>query len=261
MSATDPANAILNLLYRLAEIEAVHACNSLGLLPMLGIAHTDKQNRDSLALDLIEPIRPMCDQIALNLLDTGLGIPYDPVTGRPSYFDRKWVYEKSDGVVRLCPPLTDRLMAESVNLSQAIMPVAHKVAKMLADSADGLVTVRALTKSEKPPAQGKRYYPRVHLRPGVGTADVIPDALWSQVQPILTNRPVKASGSGRRPSPPSREIVAALTLREICRVPWHEVGVKIDTCQAWLTAWTNDGTWPRVKAMCEASGHLGALVT
>lgn len=68
-SAADPVNAMLNYSYALAEAEARLALQALGLDPGLGIVHTDTKNRDSLALDLLEPLRPVADRIVLTLLE------------------------------------------------------------------------------------------------------------------------------------------------------------------------------------------------
>jgi CRISP-associated protein Cas1 len=57
----DPANAILSLAYTLLHAEAVAACHSHGLDPMLGFLHEPAPGRESLACDLIEPLRPRVD--------------------------------------------------------------------------------------------------------------------------------------------------------------------------------------------------------
>jgi CRISPR-associated endonuclease Cas1 len=204
--ATDPVCATLNYLYRIAETECVHACHSLGLSPNLGINHLDKAGRDSLALDILEAIRPACDVVALQYLDTGMGIPYDARTGKPKYFDRRWLTETPDGIVRLCPPYTHQLASHAAELSKTLMPHAHTVAKMLANAASGLVTIRPLAKREKPATKERRYYPRVHLRSGVQASDVISDQLWEQIAPILTGR--KPGKRGRKPEPPTRELAS-----------------------------------------------------
>lgn len=66
--ATDPANALLNYCYALAEAEVRVEIMSFGLDPALGLLHTDEANRASLALDLLEPLRPLVDQLVLELL-------------------------------------------------------------------------------------------------------------------------------------------------------------------------------------------------
>lgn len=117
--ATDPVNAMLNFAYRIAETEAVHACHAIGMHPRLGIMHADKVGRDSLALDLIEPIRPIVDAIILDILS-------EP-------FSRKWVHELRDGIVRLDPPLTHSIVSRSLKLAQAIRPYVERVAGALAE--------------------------------------------------------------------------------------------------------------------------------
>jgi len=66
--ATNPANAILNYLYALLEAETSLACHTVGLDPGLGIFHTDRRDRASLALDLMEAARPAVDSYVLALL-------------------------------------------------------------------------------------------------------------------------------------------------------------------------------------------------
>ena len=56
--AVNPVNAILNYLYALLEAETTIACHAVGLDPTLGIVHADNRGRDSLALDLMEAVRP-----------------------------------------------------------------------------------------------------------------------------------------------------------------------------------------------------------
>src|SRR5207244_4042984 len=66
--ADRPINALLNLNYKLAEIEARLACVAVGLDPGLGFVHTDLARRDSLALDLLETIRPAVDRLVLDIV-------------------------------------------------------------------------------------------------------------------------------------------------------------------------------------------------
>lgn len=60
-SAVNPPNAVLNCLYAMLEAEARLAAAELGLDPGLGVLHRDTPNRDSLACDLMEPVRPLVD--------------------------------------------------------------------------------------------------------------------------------------------------------------------------------------------------------
>ena len=84
--AERPINALLNLVYRLAEIEARFACVRLGLDPGLGVLHADTPGRDSLALDVIEPLRPAVDRFVLELVAERM------------FFKRDFI-ERSDGHV------------------------------------------------------------------------------------------------------------------------------------------------------------------
>ena len=58
----DPVNAILSLSYTLLYHEAINALKIYGLDPALGFYHQPNYNRQSLACDLIEPVRPYLDQ-------------------------------------------------------------------------------------------------------------------------------------------------------------------------------------------------------
>ena len=57
----DPANACLSLGYTLLHAEAVGAAQSAGLDPLLGFYHRPAFGRESLASDLIEPLRAEVD--------------------------------------------------------------------------------------------------------------------------------------------------------------------------------------------------------
>ena len=57
----DPVNACLSLAYTLFYQEAVNAIKTTGLDCALGCLHEPYYNRNSLACDLLEPIRPLID--------------------------------------------------------------------------------------------------------------------------------------------------------------------------------------------------------
>lgn len=57
----DPANVALSLAYTLLHVEAVQACHIAGLDPLLGFYHRPSFGRESLASDLIEPLRGAAD--------------------------------------------------------------------------------------------------------------------------------------------------------------------------------------------------------
>lgn len=64
----DPVNVCLSLSYTLAHLQAVQSCTSAGLDPMLGFYHRPSFGRESLASDLIEPLRPAIDLWVWELL-------------------------------------------------------------------------------------------------------------------------------------------------------------------------------------------------
>ncbi len=57
----DPVNVCLSLAYTLFYQEAVNALKASGLDPALGCFHELYYSRDSLACDLLEPVRPLID--------------------------------------------------------------------------------------------------------------------------------------------------------------------------------------------------------
>ncbi|MCB1866612.1 MAG: CRISPR-associated endonuclease Cas1 [Chromatiales bacterium] len=65
----DPLNSLLSLGYTLLGAEMLAAVQRRGLDPALGFLHGVVPGRDSLVLDLIEPLRPGVDAFALGLLE------------------------------------------------------------------------------------------------------------------------------------------------------------------------------------------------
>jgi CRISPR-associated protein Cas1 len=58
----DPVNVCLSLGYTLLHYDAVRACHTVGLDAMLGFYHDLSFGRESLACDLMEPLRPLMDR-------------------------------------------------------------------------------------------------------------------------------------------------------------------------------------------------------
>jgi CRISPR-associated protein Cas1 len=58
-----------NYLFACLESEARLALLAQGLDPALGVLHADQRNRDSLALDAIEPMRAAADNVLLDLME------------------------------------------------------------------------------------------------------------------------------------------------------------------------------------------------
>jgi CRISPR-associated protein Cas1 len=64
----DPVNAALSLGYTLLHFDAVRACHIAGLDPLVGFYHRAAFGRESLACDLIEPLRPRLDEWVWDLI-------------------------------------------------------------------------------------------------------------------------------------------------------------------------------------------------
>ena len=66
----DPVNALLSFLYTLLVHDCRSAAESVGLDPAVGFLHRDRPGRPSLALDLMEELRPaLADRLVLALLN------------------------------------------------------------------------------------------------------------------------------------------------------------------------------------------------
>lgn len=63
----DPFNAILSLTYTLVHAELVIALYGVGFDPFVGFYHRLEFGRESLASDLLEPLRPVSDSFTLRL--------------------------------------------------------------------------------------------------------------------------------------------------------------------------------------------------
>lgn len=66
----DPVNALLSFLYVLLLHDCRSALETVGLDPAVGFLHRDRPGRPSLALDLMEELRPViADRVALSLIN------------------------------------------------------------------------------------------------------------------------------------------------------------------------------------------------
>lgn len=66
----DPVNAMLSFCYTLLAHEVQSALESVGLDPYVGFLHTDRPGRPSLALDLMEELRPyLADRLVITLIN------------------------------------------------------------------------------------------------------------------------------------------------------------------------------------------------
>lgn len=66
----DPVNALLSFLYTLLTGDCVAAAETVGLDPQVGFLHRERPGRPSLALDLMEELRPaIADRMVLSLIN------------------------------------------------------------------------------------------------------------------------------------------------------------------------------------------------
>jgi len=121
--AVTPVQAILNYCFALLESESRLALSALGLDAGLGVGlHTDTSNRDSLALDVLEPVRP---QIETWLLDW---IAHEPLR-RADFF------EMANGNCRLMARFCAKLSETAPTWGKLVAPWAEYVAGRLWASA------------------------------------------------------------------------------------------------------------------------------
>ena len=75
---TDPVNAMLSLAYAMLTRHLTVALASVGLDPYRGFFHAPRYGRPALALDLMEPFRPIvADSVVLSVVNTGEISPGD----------------------------------------------------------------------------------------------------------------------------------------------------------------------------------------
>jgi len=68
----DPLNALFSLTYTIAMTELKTTVHERGLDPCIGFLHSPKPGRESLVLDLLEPLRPGADAFIIDILDNNM---------------------------------------------------------------------------------------------------------------------------------------------------------------------------------------------
>jgi uncharacterized Zn finger protein (UPF0148 family) len=116
--AVNPPNAMLNYLYALPESETRLAAAAMGLDPGIGLMHVDTDARDSLACDLMEPVRSQVDAYLL-----------DWITREP--LRREWFFEQRHGACRLMGSFAVRLSETARTWGRAVAPIAEWISREL----------------------------------------------------------------------------------------------------------------------------------
>jgi CRISPR-associated endonuclease Cas1 len=132
--AVNPPNAMLNYLYAILESEARLAAAALGLDPGIGVMHVDSPARDSLACDLMEPVRPQVDAYALDWISR------EPIR-------REWFFEERNGNCRLMASFAVQLSETAPSWASAVAPIAEMVSHALS------VSVKKQVRSGLPPTR------------------------------------------------------------------------------------------------------------
>jgi CRISPR-associated endonuclease Cas1 len=115
-AATSPINAMRNYLFACLESEARLALLAQGLDPALGVLHADQRNRDSFALDAMEPVRADVDDFLLDLLED-------------REFTARDFGELPNGICRIAAPLTHELALTLPHWRECLRPIAASLAQ------------------------------------------------------------------------------------------------------------------------------------
>ena len=103
------------------ESEARLALLAQGCDPTLGVLHADQRNRDSLALDAMEPVRADVDAFLLDLLED-------------REFTARDFAELPNGICRIAAPLTHELALTLPHWRECLRPIAAGLAQTFRES-------------------------------------------------------------------------------------------------------------------------------
>ena len=128
------------------------AVSALGLDPGIGMLHADTPNRDSLACDIMETVRPAVDAWLL-----------DWITREP--LQRSWFFETAAGNCRLMGDFAKRLSETAPTWGKLVAPYAERVASQLFTSTSRSKFVyrpaTPLTQQHRREAKGRPSFPLV----------------------------------------------------------------------------------------------------
>lgn len=139
--ACHPTNALLNYCFGLLEAVTIDACHAVGVDPGLGIVHQDYRGRQSMALDILEPVRPLVEAMILDLLARRA-------------FRKAEFGDGPDGVVSCRAPITHELAELMPKMTDFVAPYAERVAHLLGQAMNGRYTpATPLTRERNKAAQ------------------------------------------------------------------------------------------------------------
>lgn len=130
----DPVNALLSFVYSLLAHDCASALESVGLDSYVGFLHRDRPGRTSLALDLMEELRPcMADRFVLTLLNNRRISPSDFLQtesgavlltdeGRRTFL-KNWQEKKKETLTH--PYLEEKLSWGMIPYIQALLLARH----------------------------------------------------------------------------------------------------------------------------------------
>jgi CRISPR-associated endonuclease Cas1 len=150
--AVNPPNAVLNYCYALLESESRLALAALGLDPGIGVLHVDTPNRDSLACDIMEAVRPAVDAWLLDW------IMQEPLR-RCDFFEQR------NGNCRLMGPFAAKLSETAPTWGKLVAPWAEYVVHTLWNSIRHAKSERPvatrLTQQHRREAKGQPSFPKI----------------------------------------------------------------------------------------------------
>ena len=189
----------------------------------------------------MECARPVCDRLILSMLDCGAGLVYE--SGKPSYCDRRWFREESNGQCVLVTPLTHRIAGFARAIYEAIEPYAEYAARLFAGDTGNT----RLPNTPKSPMRNVVIQHKPRLRAGVTVTDLIPDDLWAEIAALIPVPHIPPTVFGNPAGRPrnvlaDRGVIAALIAHDLLGVSWVSCaslsGVSAKTCQARKKEWS-----------------------
>lgn len=228
-NASDPVNAMLNYAYTLGYAECRSACIAYGLDSRLGFLHSDKTGRDSLALDVLETIRPIIDEYVVTLIRSRVF----------SFRQFTEPYGYPPGTCRIVAPLTHEIAEASYAWHVSAIETVKTIVSIL--------TGHGLRRGD---AIGNVMREKLAFTSAAVTAEeILPDKVWAEISPLIPPWPGQVS---RRPPISDRTLVAAMLYMTRERRPWAHVprslGVSYRTMNDRRRMWQRSGHWPEIDA-------------